>query len=370
MFCPQITEFEDEDITVLATLKSSLLDIMAKLLMSLPLETLKGIPTYDTTEHEKAVNAYSKIINCLKNYKELQKKNLSSYEATPQSCANISPLCLSPNDKHYRLLHRRENEKSFDRDLSFRPEPHRVKEAGPKASPVLSTKAFDSLGNSFCKKLFESPSVSSKKEVNAQAQQPCTENIPSSSKNIPNVSKFSEDTNSAAKCMVTEPPQTDGSGTFKTPQAPPHRKFSFGKHRELESSSDKSPSPGNGNIFGLKAISTKPTFSPSDTSRAVTASASVYEGSSNSGTSTVKSLPSSSDQLGLKTINTKPIFSSCNTPGAVNASASVYGGSSNCGTSTVKSLPNTSNHSGVTQPVGKASGFLVRPQPKNSSFGK
>ncbi|XP_050687187.1 recQ-like DNA helicase Blm isoform X2 [Eriocheir sinensis] len=333
----RILEFEDEDFSILAGLKTSILNIMAKLLMSLPMETLEKIPSYDTAEHEKAIIAYNKIMNCLKNYKELQKKNLSINETEPQARANISPLCLSPNDKHYRLLDQRESGKTFARDLSYKPDPHKVKEAGSKASPVLNTSSFESQKNGTCKKLFESPSISSpsilSKEVNAQAQQSNTKSIPCGSRNIPNVTKFSEVSNSAAKCTFPEPQQTNASVSFKTPQAPPHRKFSFGKHRDFESDSNNSSSPGSES--GLKAINT----------------------------SGLKAMNTS----GLKAMNTKPMFSPSITSRAVNAGASVCGGNSDCGTPTLKSLPNSVGRLGVTQPIG-VSGFLVRPQPKNTTF--
>lgn len=301
------------------------------------METLEKIPSYDTAEHEKAISAYSKIMNCLKNYQELQKKNLSVHETEPQACANISPLCLSPNDKHYRLLHQRERERTIDRDLSYKPGPPQVKEAGTKASPVLNTSSFESQKNNTCKKLFESPSVSSpsilSKEVSAQAQESNTGNIRSGSRNLSNITKFSEVSNNAAKCTFPEPQQTNNSAGFKTPQAPPHRKFSFGKHRDLEpDSSNSSPGSESGlkvfNTSGLKAINTS----------------------------------------GLKALNTKPTFSPSITSGALKAAA-VCGGNSNSGTPALKPLPNSAGRLGVTQPTG-ASGFLVRAQPKNTTFGK
>lgn len=295
---------------------------MAKLLMSLPVEALKKIPTYDTTEHEKALNAYNKILNCLKTYKELQQRSLSVNEATPQPCANINPLSLSPNDKHYRLLHQRQREKNFVEDLSLRPDSQKKEEAGTKVAPVLHTSVLESLKNSTCKKLFQSPSVPNKTEVIAQAQQPSTENIPSSSRFIPNVTKPSEVSSSSAKCTSTESPRTSSNMAFKAPQAPSHRKFSFGRHRDLEANAGTPSSAGNEITSGLTPTIANPIIRPS------------------------------------------------NTIGAGNSSALVHASSSSFGSSAVKPLPNNSGQVGVTRPIGKASGFLVNPQPKTNTIGK
>lgn len=306
---------EDEDLSILAGLKSSLLSIMAKLLMSLPVETLKEIPGYNTAEHDKAINAYSKIMNCLNNYKELQKKSLSVNETTPQPYANINPLCLSPNEKHYRLLYQRGRENSFESNSNTKLSSHNLSDKGDKVEPVINTNTFGSLRNSTCKKLFQSPSVSS--ENKAQVQKSRTENTLDSLRNIPNMIKESGASSSTVKCTPTVPHQTNSTGTFKAPQTIPQRKFSFGKHRELESSSSSSPPAGSDILNRLKGIK-KPMFSPS---------------------------------------------------GAANPSTLVHGSNNTCGPSTNKSLPNNSGHSGISQPLGKSSS-LIHPQLKNNNSGE
>lgn len=187
-----------------------------------------------------------------------------------------------------------------------------------RVEPIINTIASEPLRNSLCKKLFQSPGIFSRN--GAHTCQSDTASTPGSSDGTPDVIKVNE-SSSSAKLTPPSMPHQNPTASFRTPQTVPHRKFSFGKHRELELSN------GVASPTGSKIISRQ-------------------KGSS------------------------KPIYNALNTPGGVNTSAFMSECSSMCaGSGATNFSSSTSGQSIVTQPVHKAS-FLVHPQPKSKNFGK
>ncbi|XP_069186238.1 recQ-like DNA helicase BLM isoform X1 [Procambarus clarkii] len=101
----RVNELEKEDLSILTTLKSSVFNLMAEMFTTLPADLLQQVPNYDYIKHLKIVNAYTKISKLLEKEKDFRDKNHGntgdgSFEEKAQ--LEVSPLSLSPNDKHYK----------------------------------------------------------------------------------------------------------------------------------------------------------------------------------------------------------------------------------------------------------------------------
>ena len=153
---------------------------MAKLLTSLPMTALQEVPGYNTTQHTKALAAYEKIMKCLKNYEQFQtKKELENDRL--KSSSDINPLCLSPNDQHYRLNHRTQNSLISENSNAGVGPSERV-EANIKTIPKVNTSTInESLRTSQCKKLLDFSSratVTGERKVNTPMHQIISKNTP------------------------------------------------------------------------------------------------------------------------------------------------------------------------------------------------
>lgn len=247
--------------SIVSSLKSSLLNIMGKLLMSLPVETLQEVPGYNTVQHRKALAAYKKILICSQNDERSQKKRSSLKETEPQSSDDINPLCLSPNDNHYRFIHHAQNRCSVgDKNTGVTVSEHQ--EANTKIVPDNNAAISESMKISNCiKSLKFSSSTTHERNVNSQVLQINKRNIPSISPTLPH-GNSSEASDSSDKPPSMQSCQTNSCKQENKTQDVPLRKFNFGSHRKLASGSDNSTPASSVKNSGFRVTNTRSLCSP------------------------------------------------------------------------------------------------------------
>lgn len=277
--------------SIISSLQLNLLNIMAKLLMSLPVETLQEVPGYNTMQHMKALAAYKKIMKCSKNFEEFQKKRTSLKGTKSQSSGDISPFCLSPNDEHYRLSNHSQKSCSVE-DMNTGVNFCERQEADTKMVPDSNAVISESMRISHCKKSLNFSSFATDvRNIDTQVSQICKGNIPTSSRTLPH-GNSSEAVEGSAKSY-----QTNSCNLINTKQGVPLRKFSFGSHRKLASGSDNSTPAGNDKNSRFRMTNTTPLFSPMNISGASNSIASANTNTSGIGESDMKSLWQNDSEL-------------------------------------------------------------------------
>ncbi|XP_045112964.1 Bloom syndrome protein homolog isoform X2 [Portunus trituberculatus] len=344
--CPskiQVIELEEDDISMINSLQSSLLSIMAKLLMSLPLGALQEVPNYNTTQHMKAVAAYKKIVKCLENYEECQRKRELQ---DPQSFSDNS-LCLSPNEQHYRsTLH---SKKSFSINKNTSVLSCENQEMNARTVPDLNSTIVtnDSMGMAQCKKSLDfSADARSDRISDSEVHQGSPSNPPSTSKVLQGGSSAAVNA-SMFSSIHTNTPNVANAQKTALP-----RKFSFGSHRKLASDSGNSGPAGSDKLSGLRTTNARPLFSLTNTSVTPNISASV-------GVS----------ELRITNTNTRSLFSPTNTSATSNTSAlvsaPVHASTSSFGKCSTKSVWQEDSDLGSSTLVGKMSTATVHPRSEN-----
>ena len=308
----QVTELEEDDISMINSLQSSLLSIMAKLLMSLPLEALQEMPSYNTAQHMKAVAAYKKIMKCLENYEECQRKR----ELQDTQSFSDNSLCLSPNEQHYRSTLRSQKSFSINKDTGVRSFEHQ--EVNARIVPDLSNSIAtdDSMGMAQYKRSLDfSADVISDRIPDREVHLDSPSNLPSSSK-VSQGGSSAAVNSSMCSSIQTSTPNAANAQKMALP-----RKFSFGNHRKMAldssnstlASSDKPSGPRTANVSasvsasGLRVANTntRSLFSPTNTSATLHSGAlvgaSVHASTSGLGKSDIKPVWQKDSDLGSST---------------------------------------------------------------------
>ncbi|XP_063864598.1 recQ-like DNA helicase BLM isoform X1 [Scylla paramamosain] len=340
----RVTELEEDDISMINSLQSSLLSIMAKLLMSLPLGILQEVPSYNTTQHMKAMAAYKKIVKCLENYEECHRKRELQ---DPQSFGDNS-LCLSPNEQHYRSTLHSQNSFSMIKNTGIGSCEHQ--EANATIVPDLNNGIVidDSMGMAHCKKSLDfSTDAISDRISDPEMHQGSPGNFPSTSRVSQEGSSAAVDNSSKCSSIQTSTPNVTNAQKAVLP-----RKFSFGSHRKLASGSDKAAPASSDKLSGLRTANTRSLLSLTNTSVTPNISTSL-----------------STSGLKIANTNTRPLFNPSNTSLTPKASAlvsaSVHASTSGFKKSNVRPVWQKDSDFGSSTVVGKTSTASVYPRPEN-----